>query len=124
AIQGHTRINSPAGTSTGRSRAASATTCRRKLPRLLRRRLWTLVEKLREMRDDVPRVVFRTVDETRFAPAQERQTEDVETWRVDDAAVVAEAALLVEDRHVQPAVVGTEARRPHDRMNLSTAEIE
>ena len=43
---------------------------------------------------------------------------------VDDAAVVAQVALRVEDRHVEPAVVRAEAGRPDDRADLAAAQVE
>ena len=44
--------------------------------------------------------------------------------RLDDAAVVPQVALLVEHRHVEPAVVRTKAGRPDDRPDLAAAQIE
>ena len=67
-----------------------------------------------EVIDDVARVVLDAVDEGRLAPAQHRQAQRVHPGRLDHAAVVAQLALLVQHRHVQPAVVGTEPGRPHD----------
>ena len=43
---------------------------------------------------------------------------------VDDAAVVADAALVVEHRHVEPREVGAEAGRPDDRPDLAARQVE
>ena len=50
--------------------------------------------------------------------------ERVEPGAVDDAAVVAQLALLVDDRDVEPGVVGAVAGRPHDGADLAAAEVE
>ena len=50
--------------------------------------------------------------------------EGVQARAVDDAAVVAELALRVDDRHVEPPVVGPEPGRPDDRADLAAAEVE
>ena len=68
------------------------------------------------MRDDVPGIVFRSVNKGRFAPAQHRQANGVHARCVDDgAALVLQVPFPVEDRHVEPAVVRMEACRPEDR---------
>ena len=57
-------------------------------------------------------IVAGAVDERRFAPAQELNTHQVHTGGFDDTAVVAHAALAVQDRHVQVRIVRAEAGRP------------
>ena len=65
---------------------------------------------------EVAGVVLRAVDEARLAAAQERAARSrTGRARRDDAAVVAELALAVEDRHVEPRVVRPEPGRPDDR---------
>ena len=76
------------------------------------------------MIDHLTRVVLDAVDERRLAPPQHGQSEGVQAGAVDDAAVVAELALRVDDGHVEPPVVGPKARRPDDRADLAAAEVE
>src|SRR5262249_11418579 len=73
--------------------------------------------------DHVARVVLDAADERRLASAKHRQAKRVQTWTVDDA-VVAEVALRIDDRHVEPAVLGPIAGRPHDRSDLAGSEVE
>src|SRR4051812_920046 len=77
-----------------------------------------------EVFDQVARVVLRAVDEAGLAPAENRQSNRIEARRVDDAAVVAQVSLPVEDRHVEPAVIGTESGRPDDRADLPALQVE
>ena len=65
-----------------------------------------------EMLDDVARIVFGAVDEGGLAAAEHRQSDRVQPRRIDDAAVVAQVAFVIDDRHVEPAVVGTKSGRP------------
>src|SRR5690349_20423951 len=55
-----------------------------------------------EVLADVAHVVFRAMDEARFAPTHEIEAERVHAGRVDDAAVVSETTLAIEYRHAQP----------------------
>ena len=43
---------------------------------------------------------------------------------LDDAPVVADTALAVEDRHVEPRVVGAEPGRPDDGSDFTAREID
>src|SRR5512145_216296 len=73
----------------------------------------------------VARIVPDPVDEARFAAPQERQAEEVQARRFGyDAALVADIALAVEDRYLQPGVVGAKPGRPDDRPNSGALEIE
>ena len=74
--------------------------------------------------DHLSRVVFDPADEGRPAPPQHRQAQGVETRAVDDTAVVAEVTLRVDDRDVQPPVVGPETGCPDDRADLAASEVE
>src|SRR5688572_30926044 len=70
------------------------------------------------------RVVFGAVNETRLATPQDRQAQRIEAGRIDDAAVVAQLSLGVEDRHVEPAVVRAKPGRPDDRLGLALPQVE
>jgi hypothetical protein len=72
----------------------------------------------------VPGVVLCAVDEARLAAPQERQSHHVHPRRVDDAAIVAQPALAIEDGDVEPRVIRPEAGGPDDRPDLSPAQIE
>src|SRR5215510_10080302 len=77
-----------------------------------------------EMVDHVARVVLDAVDERGLAPPEHRQAEGVHTRAVDGAAVVAQLTLRVDDRYVEPPVVGPVTRCPDNRPDLTAAEIE
>ena len=77
-----------------------------------------------EMFAEVAGVVFGAMDEARFAPAHEVETQHVQAWRVDDAAVVTQASLAIEHGHLQPVKVGTKARGPDDRADATPGQVE
>src|SRR5688572_2308917 len=77
-----------------------------------------------EVIDELPRIVLDAVDEARFPPPQHRQPEHVHPRTVDDSAVMPQVAFLIDDRHVQPAVVRPESRCPYDRADLTVAQID
>ena len=65
------------------------------------------------------------VDEAGPPPAQEVGAEQVHARCVaHDTAVMADPALVVEDRNVEPRVVGAIAGRPDDRADVGTAQVE
>src|SRR5207237_571807 len=53
---------------------------------------------LRDVCRQLAGIVARAVDERRFAPAHELQAHEIHPGRIDHAAVVADAPLMVEDR--------------------------
>jgi len=57
------------------------------------------------MRAELPRIVFRAVDEARFSATEVGQPQDVEPWRFDHAAIVLQLALGIEHRDFEPGVV-------------------
>ena len=62
---------------------------------------------------EVARVVPDAIDEARFPAPQERQAKEVHAGRFGhDATVVADIALAVEHRYVQPRVVGAKPGKP------------
>ena len=65
-----------------------------------------------EVIDHLTSVVLDAVDERGLAPPQDGQAQGVQARAVDGTAVVAEMALRVDDRHVEPPVVGPESRLP------------
>ena len=66
------------------------------------------------MIDHVSGVVLRAVDERRLAAPEDWQADRVEARRVDHAAVVSQWPFAIEDRHVEPAVVGPIPCGPYD----------
>ena len=76
------------------------------------------------MIDHLTSVVLDAVDERGLATPQDGETERVQARAVDDATVVAEMALGVDDRHVEPAVIGAKSGCPDDRADLPVAEVE
>src|SRR5688572_7062091 len=79
----------------------------------------------REVGAQIARIVAGSIDEARLAAPQKWQTHDVQARRLrHNAAVVADVALGIEDRDLQPGVVGAKPRRPDDGPDSGTAEIE
>src|SRR6478672_12924468 len=76
------------------------------------------------MIDHVSGVVLRAVDERRLSAAEDWQSDRVQTGRVDHAAVVSQAALAIEDRHMEPAVVGSITCGPDDGSDFAARQIE
>jgi hypothetical protein len=68
-------------------------------------------------------VVFHPSDQrgaTRVLPGE---AEEVEARHVGDATTMANATVLVEDRQLDPRVVGPVARRPEDGVHLELAAV-
>src|SRR5262245_53395784 len=82
-----------------------------------------LVEVRRQMSAQIARVVARTIDECGFAPPEERDPHHVEAGALDHAAVVLDAALAIEHRHLEPGIVGTVTRGPDHRLDFAAREI-
>ena len=51
------------------------------------------------------------------------EAEEAEAGDIGDAAAVTQAPLLVEDRQLDPGVVGAVARRPDDGVDLELAAV-
>src|SRR5262245_64675864 len=60
----------------------------------------------------------RAVDETRLAPAQEGNAQEIHPRRLDDSSVVPNAAFAIQHGHVQPGVIGPVDRKS-TRLNSS-----
>src|ERR1700742_4590804 len=76
------------------------------------------------MVDHLAGVVLNAVDEGRLAPAKNGQAQGVESRTREYAAVVLELTFRVDHGYVEPRVVGPVAGRPHDRADLTAAEVE
>jgi hypothetical protein len=77
-----------------------------------------------EVGAQVTRIVADPVDEARFPAPQKRQAHHVQAWRFHhDAAIVADVALQVDYRYVQPGIVGAESGRPDDPPDPRTTQI-
>src|SRR5579862_2952273 len=82
-------------------------------------------EMTREVADEIACVVLGAVNEGRFATPQYRQTDRVHPGGFgNDSAVMAQLALAIEHRHLEPAIVGTKSRSPDERADLATAQVE
>src|SRR5262249_42749617 len=88
---------------------------------LLCRRLRLLV--LRDPVSNEGGVVPDEADQRRAARVLPGEPEEVEAGNVGDAAAMGGATLLVEDRNVDPGVVGPVARRPYDGLDLELAVV-
>ena len=77
------------------------------------------------MLDDLPGVVLGAVDEARLPAAQEVQPDPVQPGGLrDHAAVVADLALAIDHRDVQPRVVGAEPGGPEHRLEALGDEVD
>ena len=72
---------------------------------------------------DVLGVVLDPADQRRAARVLPGEAEEVEAGDIGDAAAVAQAPVLVEDRQLDPGVVGAIARRPDDGVDLELAAV-
>ena len=77
-----------------------------------------------EMIDYIARVILRTMNETRLAPAKDGQPQSVHPRCIDDASVVSQVTLVIDHRHVEPAILRTKAGRPQDRADLAIPQVE
>src|SRR5262245_66304177 len=83
-----------------------------------------LLEVRHKVRGDVADVVFRAMNEARFAAAHEVEPERIETGYVDDAALVTQTTFPIQRRYVQPGMVGSEASGPDHRAEPLAFEVE
>ena len=77
-----------------------------------------------EMRRQIVGVGPHAVEKARLSTAQERQPEGIHAWGRNDAAVVYESPLPVEQPSVEPRVRRPEPGRPHDRADRAEIEIQ
>jgi len=68
------------------------------------------------MRAQIARVVAGAVDQGRLAAPQELHPHEVDAGRADDAAVMRDVALAVEDWQLQPGIIRPVAGGPNDRL--------
>jgi membrane-bound lytic murein transglycosylase MltF len=83
----------------------------------------TLVQITQQVRTQVSGIVTGAVDKTRLSASKERHAHQIHARGIDDTAIVANTALTVEDRHVQPRVVGAESGGPDDGLDLTAIQI-
>src|SRR4051812_3613385 len=72
---------------------------------------------------EIARVVASAVDEGRLAAAQKLQPHKIHAWLLGHASVMADLALAIENRHLQPGIVRAVTGGPDDRANLAGGEI-
>ena len=68
-------------------------------------------------------VLPHPADESRAARVLPGETEEVEPRHIGYSAAMAEASVRVEDRKVDPRVIGPVARRPDDGVDLDLAAV-
>src|SRR5919106_683951 len=68
-------------------------------------------------------VVFDPADQRRAASPLPREAEEVDAGDVGDTASMAQAAVLVEDRKIDPGEVGAVTGRPDDGVHLELAFV-
>src|SRR4051812_42047400 len=72
----------------------------------------------------VPCVVANAVDQAGLAPPEERHAHQIQSGRFNDTSIVADTTLVIEDRYMQPGVIGPEAGCPHDGFDAPAGQIE
>ena len=77
-----------------------------------------------EVLHQVSGIILNTIDEAGLATPEDGLTESVESGRSHDPSVVTQGAFPIEDGHVEPTVVRTEAGGPDDRADLAAREVE
>ena len=69
------------------------------------------------------RILLHPADQRRTTRVLPGEAEKVEAWGVGHSATVAQASVLVEDRKVDPGIVGPVPSRPDDRIYLDIASV-
>ena len=75
------------------------------------------------MRAQIARVVAGTVDQCGLSAPQELHPHQVHAGRADDAAVMTDHALAVENRQLQPGIIRPIAGGPDDRLDPALDEV-
>ena len=76
------------------------------------------IEVVSEMHAEFPHVVLGAVYEARLPATEIWQPQHIQSGRVNDAAIVLQLSLAVEDPRIQPGIVRAEAGRPYHRANV------
>src|SRR5262245_15369063 len=76
-----------------------------------------------EMRAQVASIVTGAVDQRGFAAPQELHPHEVDAGRTDNAAVVRDVALTIENRQLQPGIVWSVTGGPNDRLDAALNEV-
>ena len=69
-------------------------------------------------------IIAGTIDQRRFAAAQERGPHQIHSRERDHSAIVADHTLPIENGLMEPRIVGPVARRPDDRLDFSAREVK
>src|ERR1700743_1674239 len=72
---------------------------------------------------EVAGVVASAINQSGFSTAHELSPHEIHPRRRDDASVVLEPALTIENRHFKPRVVGSVARGPNNCFDLARRQI-
>src|SRR5262249_12431235 len=76
------------------------------------------------MGSEICSIIAGPVDEGRFAPAHERQAQDVHPRCCYNASVVPDAPFAIEHGYVEPGIVGPISCRPNHRPDPAAVQIE
>src|SRR4029453_9143559 len=68
-------------------------------------------------------IVLHPADQRRAACPLPGEAEEVETGNVRDSATVSQASVLIDDRKIDPRIVGPVARGPDDRVDLDFVSV-
>src|SRR5262245_8247330 len=75
------------------------------------------------MRAQIASIVTSAVDQPGLAEPQKLHPHEVDAGRTDDAAVVRDVALAVENRQLQPGIIWSVAGGPDDRLDAALDEV-
>ncbi len=70
------------------------------------------------MHAELPHVVLGAVYEARLPATEIWQPQRIQSGRVNDAAIVLQLSLAVEDPRIEPRIVRAEDGRPYHRANV------
>src|SRR6202161_1469469 len=73
---------------------------------------------------DVAGVVASAIDQCGFSATHERDAHQIYALRCHHPAVVTDHALAIENRKLEPGIVGAITGGPNDRPDLSAGEIQ
>src|SRR5216683_954171 len=77
-----------------------------------------------EVIDQVARVVLRAMDEGRLASPEDGQSDGIQPWHIDNAAIVPQVAFTIDHRNIEPAVVRPKSGCPDDGSDLAAPQVE
>src|SRR6516165_7295022 len=69
-------------------------------------------------------VIAGTIDQCRFSTAQERSAYQIHASGRNDPTIMTDHSFTIENRQLEPGIIGTVAGGPDDCLNLSAGEVQ